>query len=135
MVTVTGTDWEIVRVAHMVDGDTFDVILSRPVGVIDGFQLTATSLADKPARLRVLHLDTPEEGDAGYHEATSDAKDWLYSWDPSVDGGLRVKTYGKDSFGRYLSDVYPVSEPDETFSRYMLLHANDGHGWPPYTGK
>lgn len=124
---MTDVDWAIERVVRVVDGDTIDVILSRPVGEIDGFEITATSLPDRPARLSPLHLDTPEEGDPGYGAAARDAADWFRY--QSFHGGVRVTTYGKkDSFGRYLCDIYSVIDRADTFSRHMLTSA----GWPPY---
>lgn len=131
---MTETDWAIERVVRVVDGDTFDVILSRTLGELDGFDISATSKPTKPARLRPIHLDTPEEEDAeGYDEATADATNWLRVTE--LGCRLRVVTYGKDSFGRYLSDVYVDGDRANTFSRHMLEDANNGNGWPAYTGR
>lgn len=120
-------EFAVLDVIHVVDGDTADLrVLDENVGEVDGWALTGT----KVIRCRLVHLDTPEDDEPGYDEATDDLSDWLHGFDPLVDGGLRVWTQGKDSFGRYLSDVYHAYNRDDTASTFMVTAANNGHGWP-----
>ncbi len=119
-------DWEVLAVHHVVDGDTVDLLVRRPVGPLDQF----TIYAEGVIRCRPVHVDTPEEGEPGYDDATDDADDWLMGFDKSVDGGLRVSTQGKDSFGRYLSDIYAAYDRTETLSDHMVRE----RGWSDYLG-
>lgn len=119
-------DWEVLEVHGVIDGDTADLRVRRNVGTLDGFDIDATGII----RARLVHLDTPEEGKPNYERATDELFDWLHQWDKSVDGGLRVTTQGKDSFGRYLSDVYAAADRSLTASDYMI---RVGH-WPVFTG-
>lgn len=120
-------EFAVLDVHHVVDGDTVDLlVLDEDAGEIDGWKLQAT----KVIRCRLVHLDTPEDDEPGYDEAADELGDWLMGFDRSVDGGLRVWTQGKDSFGRYLSDIYHAYNRDDTASLYMVTNANEGKGWP-----
>jgi micrococcal nuclease len=78
-----------VQVERVIDGDTF-------VGTVD----MGMDTYKKKVRFRLLGVDTPERGDEGYSEAT----DFTASL---IDGKeILVQTYDKDSFGRYLADVF-----------------------------
>jgi len=123
-------DWEVLEVHKVVDGDTVDLLVTRPIGTLDQFTISATGIV----RIRLVHLDTPERGEAGHDEALDDLEDWLMGFDKSVDGGLRVVTQGKDAFGRYLGDVYAEVDRAETASDYMVREANEGLGWPVWMG-
>jgi endonuclease YncB( thermonuclease family) len=119
-------DWEVLSVQKVVDGDTVDLLVRRDIGQVDQFAISATGII----RCRLVHLDTPERGEPGHDEAMDDLEDWLSEFDKSVDGGLRVVTQGKDSFGRYLSDVYAAYDRADTASDFMVREANNGAGWP-----
>ncbi len=122
-------EFQLLHVTRVVDGDTFDaLVLDEDVGEIDGWQLSG----EKVVRIRLVHLDTPEEGHEGYEEAKADLEDWLFGWD-SMNGHLVVLAQQKkDSFGRYLADVYEPTDRARTASDYMLRQANKGHGWPAF---
>lgn len=127
---LTFQTFDLLAVAHIVDGDTFDALVQDPdVGEVDGWKLKA----EKVIRIRLIHLDTPEKGDPGYREAGVDLALFLgqeLGW-----SGLKVLAQvKKDSFGRYLSDVYSASDRSVTASDYMVREANNGHGWPVWTG-
>jgi endonuclease YncB( thermonuclease family) len=113
---VADVDWSIDSVVKIVDGDTLDVVLSRVVGEVDGWTLSASG----PARLRLIHLDTPERGEPGYAEATEDLRLWVRQFDAVNGHHLRAITSGKDVFGRYLADVYVVGRRADTASDYMV---------------
>lgn len=120
-------DWAVEEVVHVVDGDTVDVVLSRVVGELDGFDLVARSHGK--TRLRLVHLDTPERGKAGYNQATQELADWLST--ASSWAGLRVATQVKpDAFGRLLADIYSAADRAATASDFMVRDANHGAGWP-----
>lgn len=122
------TDYEIVRVVRVVDGDTVDAHLRREVGVLDGWTLTAA----RTVRLRLIHLDTPERGQDGYTEATEDLAEWLVSAE-SFTGLRALVADRRDPFGRYLADIYEADDRSATASEFMLRHANGEAGWPAYT--
>ncbi len=119
-------DWQVLDVHKVVDGDTVDLKVRRSIGTLDQF----TIYGEGVIRCRPVHLDTPEDDEPRYDEATEDAADWLMGFDPSVDGGLRVTTQGKDSFGRYLSDIYWAYDRSQTLSDYMVREK----GWSDYLG-
>ena len=118
--------WRSETVAHVVDGDTVDLEVRRPVGELDGFTIEAVGII----RIRLVHLDTPERGEPGYDEAADDLSDWLFEFDKDADGGLRVTTQGRDAFGRYLGDIYAAYDRPDTASDYMVRERD----WPVWTG-
>jgi endonuclease YncB( thermonuclease family) len=120
-------DWGMEGVIHVVDGDTVDVVLSRVVGHLAGFDIVARS-SDK-TRLRLVHLDTPERGEPGHEQATEELQGWLV--DKFLGTGLRVQTEVKpDAFGRLLADIYSATDRAATASDFMVRDANHGAGWP-----
>lgn len=114
------TDWKVLGLDHIVDGDTVDLLVSRPVGTVDQFTISAQGVI----RVRSVHLDTPEKDEEGYAQATEDLVVFIQS--ALSYPGLRVTTQGKDSFGRYLGDVYFVNDRARTLSDYMVREK----GWP-----
>ena len=78
---------ELVRV---IDGDTIDVDIDL------GFDKIRTR-----QRLRLLGVDTPEKGEVGYSEATHATGSRLW---PAAE--IIVHTVRKDSFGRWLANVW-----------------------------
>ncbi len=119
-------DWDVLGVERVVDGDTVDLRVRRKVGVLGTFDIEATGII----RVRLVHLDTPEKGEPLFDRATDELSAWIYGWDKSVDGGLRVVTHGTDAFGRYICDVYAVADRALTASDYMIRVGN----WPVWTG-
>lgn len=77
------------RLLRVVDGDTIDVMLDL------GFQTHCSQ------RLRLLRVDTPERGQPGHHEATAITGHLL---DTAAE--IVVRTVKKDSFGRWLAEVW-----------------------------
>lgn len=119
-------EFDLLSVAHMVDGDTFDALVrANDVGEVDGWKLSG----EKVIRIRLIHLDTPEKKDPGYQQARVDLADWLDT--RLFVGGLRVLAQAKkDSFGRYISDVYVIADRAQTASDYMVRE----RGWDVWTG-
>lgn len=95
-------DYRLESIIRVIDGDSLILVTHTEVG------------RTRPWRHRLILLDTPERGEAGYTEATTALREWL----ASNVGTLRVTDYKIDSFGRYLSDVYVPG--GESASGYML---------------
>lgn len=73
---------------YVVDGDTVDLVIDV------GFNLTTKQ------RIRLLGINTPERGQAGY----SEAKEYLTS--RLLDKDVIIETYKTDDFGRYLGTIF-----------------------------
>ena len=88
---------------RVIDGDTFEGTMF----------LLASEIQFHNQRFRLWGVDTPERGEAGYHEATK-----------FVEGVIGEKVvyctiYGKDAFGRWLATVH--TETSETSLNDALL--------------
>jgi micrococcal nuclease len=90
---------EHVYCTNVIDGDTIDVEIDV------GFDFKTKQ------RLRLLGVDTPERGDPGFVEATKFVIEFC------LDREIQIRTYEKDSFGRWLADVFA----DEVFLNGLLL--------------
>lgn len=76
-------------ITHIVDGDTIDVAVDV------GFYVTAN------VRLRLYGIDTPERGQAGYHEATEAVKRML-----PIGSQVVVSTFKEpEKYGRFLAVI------------------------------
>jgi len=82
-------------VTNVVDGDTCDVIAD------EGFNNSTKK------RIRFLRINTPERGKPGYAEA----KAWFEK--NYLGKAIYIKTVKKDSFGRWLAELY---DPVDQFS-------------------
>jgi endonuclease YncB( thermonuclease family) len=124
-------EFTLLDVTHIVDGDTFDALVQDDdVGEIDGWKLSG----QKVIRIRLIHLDTPEKGKPGYEQAGSELREWLET-ELGYWGTLTVLAQvKKDSFGRYISDVFPSYDRARTASEHMLTEANNGQGWDVWLG-
>lgn len=107
---------------RVVDGDSCRGNLSRVLADLDGWEITARTLRDVPVRL--INLDTPERGEPGWAQAKIDLIVWFTAHPQNS-----IRTYGKDSFGRFLGDVYDTVS-GETATEWMLRD----RGWLPYSG-
>lgn len=87
---------------NVVDGDTVDLDIDL------GFRRRTSE------RIRLSAIDTPERGDAGWHEAKAFVTDLL------LNKTCYVKSYKTGNFGRWLGDVY-VERPDGLQSVNELL--------------
>lgn len=140
-----GTDAAL-RVFSVTDGDTVRIFRrwSVPPSTIslgNGLLLHETrELEDNPEvwrrglPVRLIHLDTPESrtDKAGWAKARAE----LIAWLAAREGRLRCIFFeGPESdgaFSRLLADIYTEGDPADSASAWMLLHGNDGRGWPPY---
>lgn len=93
-------DYQIVDLTRAVDGDTFDLTLSKRMDF--GFRL----IEDKfwTTRFRLLDIDTWETNQAGGAAATNFAERWIE--EALADEVLRGQTHKTDHFGRWLIDLY-----------------------------
>lgn len=91
-----------VDVTRVIDGDTF-------VGTVD----LGMDTYIRKIRFRMLGIDTPERGEKGYKEATDFTREM-------VEGKhILVQSYEKDSFGRWLADVF-IDGETETLNDIIL---------------
>lgn len=102
------------KLNRVVDGDTVDVSLDL------GFNARINM------RLRILGIDSPERGQPGFEEATQFLWDWFLNAElADPEWRCIVHTVRKDSFGRWLADIYA---PDGTSVAEVMLHT--GHAVP-----
>jgi len=106
-------DVPVTDILKVIDGDT--VAVRADLGWNVDVRLT----------VRLVLVDTPERGQAGHLEAREFVHDWLLApgWlllgRPVPRLHLRLTSYGKTTFGRYLADVYDVTT-GETLSGALL---------------
>lgn len=93
-------DYGVSEVIRVVDGDTFDLRLTKRVDF--GFRLIEEK--SWATRFRLLGVDVFESNEAGGAKATRDAAAWLA--DAIAGDVLRGQTYKADNFGRWLIDLY-----------------------------
>lgn len=124
-----GTHWTVDRVTKVVDGDTVRVHRSRKLAYLDGIEIlardaTPDGVIPYGVPVRLVNLDTPERGEAGYEQAREDLREWLMENLPV----LRVITYPGGGFDRLLGDIYVAGDIGNTATQHMLRDK----GWPPY---
>jgi len=120
-VTDPGTEWAVLTVTKVTDGDTVRVIRSRPIE-LDGrrYLLTDRDPAGEPIRL--VWVDTPERGThPGWEDARADLADWIASHQP-----LRVVCYESGGWDRLMGDLL---DADGNSASEWLMTVK---GWPPY---
>lgn len=102
------------------DGDTVRGSIHLNLRSFDGW----TMYAWREDKFRLVTLDTPERGEVGWAQAKADVEAWLSAPERH---NLGVRTYGRDSFGRMLADIYD-SETGATLTEHMLRE----RGWEPW---
>jgi len=116
-----GTEWRIVKVEKIVDGDTLRIVRAREMKLGDE-TFTITDVVGK--LIRLVWVDTPERGDhPGWEQARQDLTTWL------TDGrgvGLRVVCYESAGWDRVLGDV--LDWHGNSASQWLMAEK----GWPPY---
>lgn len=124
------TDWKVLQVIKITDGDTVRVVRETEIGVLEGLLHKAQDAnRDKHGNLigksiRLITLDTPERGAEGYYDARQDLADWF----DLHDGRIRVVTYETAGWDRILGDFYEEGNMSNTATQYMLRDK----GWEPY---
>jgi micrococcal nuclease len=96
-------DFYKVKCTRVIDGDTF-------VGDIS-FGVFGMTLHDQ--KFRLMDVDTPERGKELYYEATE------FTAQHIEDRQITVFLHGRDSFGRWLTDVF-VDGIHERFNDKLL---------------
>lgn len=93
---MTVRTWQVFGVVkRIVDGDTFVADLDL------GWGIWRKESAGAPSRIRILHYDTPERGEADWGLANQILRDVL-----PLDSEVWLTSHALDSFGRALCDVY-----------------------------
>jgi endonuclease YncB( thermonuclease family) len=111
-------DYRVVEVLRVVDGDTFDLTLSKRMDF--GFRLVEEKRWS--TRFRLLGVDTYETNEAGGAAATAFADEWIR--EAVADDTLRGQTFKSDNFGRWLIDLYRA-DTDEHLKDALI---REGHG-------
>lgn len=124
MTDVREWDYQVAGLIRVVDGDTYDLTLSKWMDF--GFRLVEEK--QWSARFRLLGINAPEVNAAGGSAATEYARDWITS--AIADNALRGQTFKADNFGRWLIALYRL-DTDEHLSVAMI---EAGHGVPYMTG-
>jgi micrococcal nuclease len=94
------------RLDRVIDGDSLVVWLDLGLGVHLG-------RGNEGAHLRLLGVDTPERNEPGWDEAKRFTANWLVqatSYSEPLEWPLVIRTVKADNFGRYLADVFRVSD-------------------------
>jgi endonuclease YncB( thermonuclease family) len=123
-----GITWDVVRTVSVTDGDTVRVVRRRLIN-IDGRQYHATDADPKGVPVRLVWVDSPERGKAGWNEARTDLRAWI-DMHAFTDEPLRVVIYESAGWDRLLGDL--IDPHGNSASQYMLTEGNGGVGWPAY---
>jgi hypothetical protein len=129
---MTGTEWEVVSVAKVTDGDTLRLARRRLVDV-DGRQYWLTDAYSQPIRL--VWVDTPERGDhPGWENARDDLLNWVFIHGGNYHGDdpghpLRVICYESAGWDRLLGDL--IDADGNSASQWLMTE----RGWPAYEAK
>lgn len=130
-------DHEILELVEITDGDTVRAFLTRtePYDEIS-YHTVATDPAVLPrgVALRLIYVQCPDYPDkVGKAAAKADTQWWFTI---NSQRQMRVRTWYGGGFGRYLADIYCLDADGSrhSLSQWLLTHANDGKGWPSFTG-
>lgn len=92
-----------IQITRVIDGDT----------VVGTLHLLGDEIQFHNQRFRLWGVDTPEHNEAGFKEATEFTRKLV---DEKIVYG---KVYGKDAFGRWLTDIY-IEDSEKTVSQILL---------------
>lgn len=93
------------RIINVVDGDTVDA--KCDLGLDVSINL----------RLRLLGINTPERGQAGYKEATAAVKRWV---DANPDVLINTVKDRTEKYGRYLATITASTAPFFSLNQALL---------------
>ena len=93
-----------VVVTRIIDGDTF----------VGNMYLLEGEIQFNEQHFRLMDVDTPERGEAGYNEATQFTKKMI------ADKVVYVRVHGKDSFGRWLVDVHNETS-EKSLNEHLII--------------
>lgn len=129
--TATGQKWDVIDVGldrygkRRGDGDTCDLVRST-IQYLGDKPMYVTDIDPEPIRL--VWVDTPERGKDGWALGKAELTAWL---ERKLEiGPLTVICYGSAGWDRQLGDL--ISYDGESASQWLMIHGNDGKGWPPY---
>ena len=105
-------DYAVDKVVRVIDGDTFDLTLSRETDF--GFYMIEHK--HYSCRFRLHGVDCPERGSPLADSATEAAAYWL----AAHAGHLRARTHKADSFGRWLVELYCGQVPTNNLSDELV---------------
>ncbi len=120
--------YTLTQVLKVVDGDSVNIACEGMVGRLEDDHAELV-LRRTLLHCRLVTLDTPERGQEGYVEAGDDVKYW-FSTHPFERpfSTVHLETYGRDNFGRMLTDFYVAGDRSNTLSQWMLRE----RGWLPW---
>ncbi len=124
MTAPVGTDWAVDRVVTVTDGDTLRLIRRRTLTIDSDLACDVYDANPRGVPVRLVTVDTPERGQAGYADATRDVTAWL----ELHAGRVRVETWPGGGFDRLLGDLYVAGDRSDTLTQWMLRD----RGWLPY---
>jgi endonuclease YncB( thermonuclease family) len=124
---VTATEWMIVTVVSITDGDTVRLIRERHIELDGRRYLLMDDYDEKPhgEPIRLVWVDTPERGQDGYAQARMDVANWFAEHNSGM-GSLFVYCYESAGWDRILGDVVDVS--GNSLSQWLMVEK----GWAPY---
>jgi micrococcal nuclease len=102
----------LIQAERVIDGDTF--VISTLT--LFGPDIIPVAL---PTSIRLVRVDTPERGQPEYKEA----KDFLTAL---IEGGVYLEVIARDSFGRWLAEVYIC---DNDNKKYNVNDRLINEGW------
>jgi endonuclease YncB( thermonuclease family) len=126
-----GTDWHVIELVRVTDGDTVRLVRERTERLDDQEDVHRDVAdpngdgKDDGVPIRLINLDTPERGEEGYSQAKAD----LAAWITVHSHELMVTTWGETGgFDRFLGDLWVEGDRSNTATQYMLRDK----GWLPY---
>ena len=90
------------RPERVIDGDTICLVIDA------GFGLWVAG-GHGGARVRLLGVDTPERNEPGWDAARAFTSAWLFATGGN-EWPLVIQTVKADNFGRYLGDIWRVTD-------------------------
>ncbi len=123
--------YTLTKVLKVVDGDSVNVACEGVIGQLEDDHAELV-LRRTLLHCRLVTLDTPERGTLGYVAAREDME-WWFSQHPFMHpfSMIRLETYGRESFGRMLTDFYVAGDRSNTLSQWMLRE----RGWLPWVAR
>jgi len=127
MSAVEPTEWEVLAVVKVTDGDTLRVTRTRRTS-LDGRNYRLTDDEPDGEPIRLAWVDTPERGTPEWRAARADLHRWLD--EHAVGGTLRVTCYESAGWDRLLGDL--IASDGSSASQWLMTEGNSGAGWPAY---
>lgn len=120
-----GTEWTVDRIVRVIDGDSLRIARSRVVD-LDGHLYRIADAGPDGVLVRLVWVDTPERGEAGWADAGRHLREWIF--DHIGTHPLRVVVYGGAGWDRLLVDL--LDHTGASASQWLMTE----RGWPAYDG-